>query len=161
MIQRCTLEERRTVGGHVLMTGPKSGVIHAQVKTYKVAVKSIFEGECMAASAGQDTMIYTSNVIDELQYPSGHGYKVHVDNTAAIDWMLGSVPSKSSKHLEVKLYRSRHLVQDGKVVMEHVKTEANLADLLTKSLARKQYEFLSAKMLGHELVESEKRFWMA
>lgn len=114
----------------------------------------------MSASAGQDTMIYASNVIDELQYPSGHGYKVHVDNTATIDWMLGSVPSKSSKHMEVKLYRSRHLVQDGRVVMEHVKTEENLADLLTKSLARKQFRFLSAKMLGHELVEQKKRFWM-
>lgn len=156
-----SMEERRTVGGHVLVTGPKSGVIHAQVKTYKVAVKSIFEGECMAASAGQDTMIYATNVMNDLQYPSQHGYKVHVDNTATIDWMLGSVPSKSSKHMEVRLYRSRHLVQAGDIVMEHIATEQNMADLLTKSLPRKQYEQLSIMMLGHELVEPEKRFWMS
>ena len=155
-----SMEERRTVGGHVLVTGPKSGAIFAQVKTYKVAVKSVFEGESMAASAGQDTMIYASNVVSDLHYPSQHGYKVHVDNTATIDWMLGSVPSKTSKHMEVKLYRSRHLVQEGKIVMEHIKTDENMADLLTKSLARKQYEFLSWRMLGHELVAPEKRFWM-
>lgn len=154
-----TMEERRTVGGHALVTGPLSGVIHAQVKTYKVSIKSIFEGESMAASDGQDTIIYANNVVDELKYHSLKGSRVNVDNTAAIDWMMGSVPSKGSKHMEVRLYRSRHLVQDGKVVMEHVKTEVNIADLLTKSLPRKQYEFLAKRMLGHELIPAGLRFW--
>jgi len=154
-----SMEERRTVGGHALITGPKSGVIHAQVKTYKVAVKSIFEGEAMAASDGQDTEIYANRVVEELKYPSECGRRVRVDNTAAIDWMLGSVPSKRSKHMEVRLYRSRHLVQNGEVVMDHVPTDENIADLLTKSLPRGQYEILSKRMLGHELVAVKLRFW--
>ena len=155
-----SMEERRTIGGHGLVTGPHSGVIHAQVKTYKTAVKSIFEGEAMAASDGQDTEIYANRVVEELQYPSACGRRVRVDNTAAIDWLQGSVPSKRSKHVEVRLlYRSRHLVQNGEIVMEHVPTEENIADLLTKSLPRGQYEFLSMKMLGHNLIRKDLRFW--
>ena len=155
-----SMEEKRTVGGHCLTSGPKSGVIHAQVKTYKVSVKSIFEGENMAASDGQDTMIYADNVVEELRYPSNRGSKVNVDNTAAIDWMLGSVPSKRSKHMEVRMYRSRHLVQDGKIAMEYVKTEENIADLLTKSLPRAHYTRLAERMLGHDLIARELRFWL-
>ena len=154
-----TMEEKRTVGGHGLITCEKSGVIYAQVKTYKVAVKSIFEGETMAASDGQDTMVYANRVVEELKYPSECGSRVKVDNTAAIDWMLGSTPTKRSKHLEVRLYRSRHLVADGTIVMEYVPTADNIADLFTKSLPRAQYERLSKMMLGHELIPMNLRYW--
>lgn len=155
-----SMEEKNSVGGHCLTTGPKSGVIHAQVKTYKVSVKTIFEGENMTASDGQDTMLYANIVVEDLQYPSERGSRVNVDNTVAIDWMLGSVPSKRSKHMEVRLYRSRHLVADGKIAMEHVRTKENMADLLTKSLPRAQYTYLAIHMLGHELIAPEKRFWI-
>lgn len=154
-----SMEEKRSIGGHGLVTCKGSGVIYAQVKTYKVAVKSIFEGETMAASDGQDTAIYANTVVQELKYPSQAGGKVLVDNTAAIDWMLGSTPTKRSKHLEVRLYRSRHLVAEGKVTMEHVPSKDNIADLFTKSLPRGQYEVLAKKMLGHELVEVGLRYW--
>jgi hypothetical protein len=72
-----------------------------------------------------------------------------VNNTAAIDWMLGSVSSKRSKHMEVRLYRSRHLVARGDIVMEYVPTEENIADLLTKSLLpRVQYEDAWTRISG-------------
>ena len=64
------------------------------MRTIKVAVKSIFEAENMGASDGQDTELYANRVVQDLKYPSERGRKVFVDNTAAIDWMQGSVPSK-------------------------------------------------------------------
>jgi len=88
-----TMDQRRTVGSHCLVTGRKSGVIYANVQTYKVTVKSIFEGEALAASEGQDTSIYARRVVEELKYPSKDSRKVLVDNMPAIDWMLGSVPT--------------------------------------------------------------------
>jgi hypothetical protein len=154
-----SMEERRSVGAHTLRSGDKSGVVRAEVKTYKVAVTNIFEAENMAASDGMDTEIYANNSVEELQYPSECSRKVFVDNTAAIDWMLGSVPSKRSKHMEVRLFRSRHLVARGDIVMEHVPTEYNIADLLTKSLPRADYERLSKLMLGHELIPKDLRYW--
>ena len=155
-----TMEELKSIGAHALISGPGSGVIFAQVSTYKVAVKSIFEAETMAASAGQDTMIYANHIMDELQYPSQNSKKVRVDNSGAIDWIMGSTPTKRSKHMEVRLYRSRHLVAEGQVEMDYVATKDNIADLLTKSLPRQPYERLACMMLGHLLVPEEFRFWM-
>jgi hypothetical protein len=114
----------------------------------------------MAASAGQDTMIYANHIMDELQYPSQNSKKVRVDNSGAIDWIMGSTPTKRSKHMEVRLYRSRHLVAEGQVEMDYVATKDNIADLLTKSLPRQPYERLACMMLGHLLVPEEFRFWM-
>ena len=154
-----SMEERRSVAGHTLRCGPKSGVIHANVKTIKCAIKSIFEGETYGASDGQDTAIYARHVIEELEYKSEDSRKVFVDNTGSLDWMAGSVPTKRSKHMEVRLFRSKHLVEDGEVCMEYVPTEDNIADLLTKSLPRAQYERLAKMMLGHDLIPAELRFW--
>jgi hypothetical protein len=154
-----SMEERRSVVGHTFRTGPKSGVIFAQVKTTKCAIKSVFEAETYAASDGQDTSIYGRHVVEELKYASCDSRTVFGDNSAAIDWMLGSVPTKRSKHMETRLYRSRHLVDEGEVLMEYVSTSDNIADLLTKSLPREQYEKLAKMMLGHELIRVDLRFW--
>lgn len=154
-----SMEERKSVVGHTFRAGPFSGVIYAQVKTTKCAIKSVFEAETYAASDGQDTSIYGRHVVEELKYVSGDSRIVFGDNAAAIDWMLGSVPTKRSKHMETRLYRSRHLVEEGEVVMEYVPTADNIADLLTKSLPREQYEKLTKIMLGHELIRKELRFW--
>jgi hypothetical protein len=154
-----SMDERRSVVSHDLRSGPKSGVIYANIKETKVAIKTVFEAETYAASDGQDTSIYARRVLQEMGYPSTDSRKVYVDNMAAIDWMLGSVPTKRSKHMEVRLYRARHLVDEGEVMMEHVPTEENIADLLTKSLPRQQYEKLATRMLGHDLIEPRFRFW--
>jgi hypothetical protein len=50
-------------------------------------------------------------------------------------------------------------VDEGEVVMEYVSTADNIADLLTKSLPREQYEKLAKMMLGHELIRVDLRFW--
>ena len=113
-----TMEERRSVVGHTLRAGPNSGVIYANVKTVKVAVKSVWEAETYGSSDGMDTAIYARRAVEELKYPSEDNRIVYVDNTAAIDWMLGSVPTKRSKHVETRMYRSRHLVDEGKIVLE-------------------------------------------
>ena len=155
------MEEKRTVASHCVRCGPDSGVINAQVKTLKVSIKSIFEGEAYAASDGQDTSIYVRRAVEDMKYPSQDSRKVYVDNTPAIDWMLGSTPTKRSKHMEVRLYRSRHLVADGEVVMEYMPTADNIADILTKSLPRARYEMLSGMMLGHGLVQENLRFWLS
>ena len=154
-----SMEERRSICGHTLRSGDKSGVVRSEVRTLKVAVTSVFEAENMGASDGMDTEMYANRVVDELQYPSLCSRKVYVDNTAAIDWMLGSVPSKRSKHMEVRLFRSRHLVARGDICMEYVPTKFNIADLLTKSLPRQDYERLSKMMLGHELIAPDLRYW--
>ena len=119
------------------------------MNTAKTALKSIFEGEICGASDGIDSSIYIRQAAAaELCYPTKDSRKVFVDNTATIDW-----------HLEVRIYRARHLVHQREVVLEHVHTQENIADILTKSLPRKQYEHLAKKMLGHDLVKFQLRFW--
>jgi hypothetical protein len=147
------LEERRSVKAHMARTGPDSGVIMSACGSIKNTIKSIFEAELMATSDGIDTEMYMDHLGTDLMYDVQRSNKVKSDNEAALNWIEGSVPTKSSRHVEVRLYNARHLSEEGDVNLEHVRTEDNIADILTKPLDVKTFCILRFMVMGHALVK--------
>jgi hypothetical protein len=78
--------------------------------------------------------------------------EVHVDNEAEVKWITGNVSSKRSRHMDVKMYTGRHAHEDGRVNVQHISTQKNIADIPTKPLSRPQFEQLAGELLGHGLV---------
>jgi hypothetical protein len=65
-----------------------------------------------------------------------------VDNKSAIDLAKNPVHHERSKHIETKYHYIRKSVEDGKIVLEQIPTGDQLADILTKSLARVKFQEL-------------------
>jgi hypothetical protein len=147
------LPERRSVKAHVARTSPKSGVIISACGSIKNCIKSIFEGELMGGSDGIDTCVYLDHLGTDMAYGI-HCNRVLCDNEATLNWIEGCLPSKSSRHVEVRLYNARHLCEEGKVHLSHVSTEMNVADILTKPLPVKQFKMLRRMALGHLLINN-------
>ncbi|TPX30028.1 DNA-directed DNA polymerase [Synchytrium microbalum] len=60
---------------------------------------------------------------------------VYEDNLAAMNQVKdGYIRSNSNKHIDPKVYRTRDLIEDKMIVLEHVSGDENPADLLTKTL---------------------------
>jgi hypothetical protein len=146
------LKERRSIVGHMVTTGPKSGAIYAHVGATKCAVTSIFEAELIAGCEGVNTAVYVTQLCEELQYPVGKCRKVFVDNEAEVAWVRGSVSNKRSRHVDVKLYHSRHMHEEGRVCVTHIAGEDNPADILTKPLTGEVFIKHATTILGHELI---------
>ena len=123
--------------------------------TTKVAVNSIWEAELMAGVKGMDTALYITQACKELKYPVGKTRRVWVDNKAEVDWVKGSVSNKRSRHVDVRYYRSRHLQERGDISIEHIGTEENIADILTKPLSAKPFRKHAGGILGHGLVQGK------
>ena len=70
-----------------------------------------------------------------------------------MDWVKGSVPNKRSRHIDVRLYRVGHLQEQGDVLIQHVSSEENVADILTKPMHPAMFQRLAAMILGHGLVK--------
>jgi hypothetical protein len=148
-----TLEERVSVIGHAVFTGPLSGAIYASVGSTKCAVNSIWEAELMACSGAVDTGVYTSKVCKELEYPLETASRtIWVDNQAEIDWINGSVSNKRSRHIDVRMYHSRHMHELGEVNVQYIQTEENMADILTKALPAPLFRKFAGWILGHRLL---------
>jgi hypothetical protein len=148
-----TLEERRSVIGHLVTSGPRSGAIYVRVGSTKCAVTSIWEAELIAGSDGVDSALFSTKVCHELGYPVESVRNVWVDNDAEIDWINGSVPSKHSRHVDIRLYRCRHMQEQGEVRVQYVPTADNVADILTKPLAAPLFHKLARMILGHCLIQ--------
>ncbi len=148
------LPERKSVKAHMAKTNHLSGAFIAVASTIKNTVNSVWEAEINAASDAIDTTIYIKNICEELRYPM-RGEDIYIDNKSAIHWLEGENVSVSTRHVETRLFRMRQIVKSGKMNLEYVESENNIADILTKSLSGQRFKVLRAMLMGHGLVKGK------
>ena len=72
---------------------------------------------------------------------------IYCDNSSTIALSKNFVFHKRTKHIDTKFHYIRELVNNGEIVLQHCKTEEQYADILTKPLGQRTFEFLR-KCLG-------------
>jgi hypothetical protein len=73
---------------------------------------------------------------------------VFIDNTAALNISKDKGRlSRRTRHVALKYFYCQDLVEDGRVTTEYVESENNLADVMTKSLPERQFEFLRDQLV--------------
>nr|KAJ0190060.1 hypothetical protein LSAT_V11C800416990 [Lactuca sativa] len=126
----CNLDKKSTSGGcHFL--GNRL-ISWSSKKQTSVAI-STAEAEYVAARRCCAQLLWIQNQL--LDY----GFKfsktpIYYDNTSAIQITQNPVQHSKTKHIEFRHHFIRDNVEKGKVVLEHVKTSEQLADIFTKAL---------------------------
>lgn len=69
---------------------------------------------------------------------------LHVDNKSAIELMKNPVLHGRSKHIDVRFHFIRECIESGKLIVKHVVTLEQRADILTKALGRVKFEEMRA-----------------
>ena len=67
---------------------------------------------------------------------------IYCDNTNAINISKNPVQHSRTKHIEIRHHFIRELVEDGTFTLESIHTDDQKADLFTKPLDSKRFEFL-------------------
>ena len=62
--------------------------------------------------------------------------KLFMDNRSAIELAKNPVHHERNKHIDLRFHFIRECIEEGKVDIEHIITDGQLADVLTKSLGR-------------------------
>ena len=68
------------------------------------------------------------------------------DNQGAIAAMKKDVQHSKLKHLELKYYFLKKVVEEERMNVEYCPTDEMIADVLTKALSRQKFEYFSARM---------------
>nr|GEY86755.1 copia protein [Tanacetum cinerariifolium] len=70
----------------------------------------------------------------EIGFPQSKPMKMWCDNQAAINISTSPVFHERTKHIEVDCHFTRRKLEDGTITTPHIRTESQLADVITKAL---------------------------
>jgi hypothetical protein len=73
-------------------------------------------------------------------------FKLFIDNRSAEELSKNPVFHERSKHIDTRYHYIRECVADGVVEVQHISTEEQLADVLTKPLARIRFAELRRQL---------------
>ena len=71
---------------------------------------------------------------------------IFIDNKSAIQLCKNPVFHDRSKHIEVRYHYIRECVEAGTICVKHISTGEQLADILTKPLARVRFQELRTRL---------------
>lgn len=76
-----------------------------------------------------------------------------IDNRSAIDLAKNPMFHGRSKHIDVRFHFIRECVERGEVVLKHVSSADQRADIMTKALAKLKFEKMRNLLGVKKLVE--------
>ena len=86
--------------------------------------------------------IWMRRMLRSLCQEQTKGTMIFYDSSSAIALSKNSVFHKRTKHIDTKFHYTRELVSNGEIILEHCRTQEQFADILTKPLGHKSFEFL-------------------
>ena len=104
------------------------------------------EAEYIAASTVTCKGIWLSRLLAALYGRANCSAFIFVDNQSAIQLCKNPVFHGRSKHIETRFHFIRECVEDGKVCVQKIDSDEQLADILTKPLGRAKFLELRTKM---------------
>ena len=119
----------------------------------KIVAQSSCEAEYVAAASAACQGVWLARLVEELLGCESVKFKIKIDNQSAISLCKNPVFHERSKHIDVRYHFVRSCVEEGKLEVEHVRTEDQYADILTKPLARVRFQELKKK-IGMQMVGS-------
>lgn len=129
--------DRKSTTGTVFFLG--SSVVSWASQKQNIVALSSCEAEYVAASTGACQAIWLSRLLGEITGKDPQKVKLLVDNKSVIALSRNPVHHERSKHIDTRFHFIRGCIEEGKVDVDHVRTEGQLADILTKSLGRVKF----------------------
>jgi hypothetical protein len=108
---------------------------------------STTEAEYMATSDAAKQGAWLVQLLKDLGYYSTNTpLTIMNDNVGAIELSKNPVHHNRTKHIDIKHHSIREKVEAGELALSHVPSKENVADILTKSLPRVEFEYLRKKL---------------
>eukprot|EP00253_Pinus_taeda_P016157 PITA_16157 len=137
-----SVEDQKSTSSYVFHMG--SGTISWASRKQPIVVA---KAEYVAATAATCQLVWMRRMLRRLCQEQTKGTVIFCDNSSTIALSKKYVFHKRTKHINTKFHYIRELVNNGEIVLKHCRTQEQVADILTKPLGQKSFEFLR-KCLG-------------
>ena len=108
------------------------GIVSARVAKLTSTVLSICEGEWFGATAGASRLMALEPLLQFLEVPHKKPFVIFCDNKAACMLSDSDHSTKRMRHVLTRLRYLQELVDNGDIMLVHIDTNGNIADIGTK-----------------------------
>lgn len=139
-----TVDRKSTSGYIIRMNG---NLIYWKSRKQKAVTKNSTFAEYTALSDAVTELLFIRKLLNESFYLEiKNPIKIYEDNIGALLIAKYGNMTKNSKYIEVQYHYVNENCENGKIEILKIKSEENLADILTKSLDKGQFEILREKL---------------
>lgn len=157
------VDDRKSTAGYLIYLN-EGVVIWRSTKEPNVAVSST-ESEYVAASIASRDVLWTRNLLRELGRGCDQATPVFMDNQGAIRIVRNPQMRGRVKHIDITYLFVRSLQERQEIDTKYIKSEEQIADALTKPLAREKLKnfkrLMSIKTVGANACNSISRIMLA
>ncbi|KAL8088344.1 hypothetical protein AgCh_038209 [Apium graveolens] len=146
------LDDRKSTGAMAFYLN-ESLVTWVSQKQRCVALSSC-EAEFMAATAATCQGIWLRNVLMQVTGEQLGPVVIYIDNRSAIDLAKNPVFHGRSKYIDIRFHFIRECIEQGDIVVKHVSSDNQRADILTKALVTVKFERLR-RLLGMKELDKQ------
>ena len=107
---------------------------------------STTEAEYVTACSASCEAVWLRKLLSDIFDQQLDATCIHCDNQSCVKLSENPVFHDRSKHIEIKYHYIRDMVQRGAVKLLYVATEEQIADVLTKPLARMKFEYFRERL---------------
>jgi hypothetical protein len=126
------LDSGRSTGGYV--TTMAGGAISWSSKLQTIVALSSTEAEYMIAVEAGKEILWMRNILGEFGFPQEGSSTLHIDNQSAINVSKNPEHFGRMKHLDLRFFWLRDVVEEGSITPVKIKGTEHPADCLTKAL---------------------------
>eukprot|EP00253_Pinus_taeda_P030125 PITA_30125 len=135
-----SVDDRKSTSGYVFQMGSRA--ISWASKKQPIVALSTVEVEYVAATTVACQVVWMRRMLRSLCQEQAQATVIFCDNSSAIALYKNSMFHKRMKHIDTKFHYIRELVNNGEIVLQQCRTQEQVADILTKPLGQKNFEFL-------------------
>eukprot|EP00253_Pinus_taeda_P028408 PITA_28408 len=139
-----SVDDRKGTSGGAFFMG--SRLVSWFNKKQNSITLSTAEAEYVAAASCYTQLIWMMQTLQDFQITCNPPISIFCDNTSAISISKNPVMHSKTKHIPIKYHFLREQVLEQKVKLEYVPSKEQFADILTKPLPRKTFEYLRQKL---------------
>ncbi|RVX21560.1 Retrovirus-related Pol polyprotein from transposon TNT 1-94 [Vitis vinifera] len=139
-----SVTDRRSTSGYCSFVW--GNLVTWRSKKQSVVARSIAEAEFRAMAQGICEGIWLNRLLEELRVPLKYPMVLYCDNQAAISIAKNPVHHDRTKHVEIDRHFIKEKIEEGVFKVSYTPTNCQTADILTKALARVNFEDLTEKL---------------
>jgi hypothetical protein len=148
--------DRRSTSGYIFLIN-KHTISWQSRKQQSVATSST-EAEYQALASATSESLWLRTLLSELNFKQTHPTNIQQDNKSTIALAYNPINHRRTKHIDVAHHFIRDCINKNEIELQYCQTEEMLADIMTKPLARKKFEYCRQLMSITDLDMNIRRF---